>query len=256
MKKLFMLAVLGLLSVAVYAAEEVVTIRSDVWMPINGDPQSNYRGYAVEMADAIFSKAGIKVDYEIMPWKSSVEAVRKGTYDAVVGATLKETPDFVFPSEPIGVARDALYTMKSGGWDFSVEGANKEVRVGVVNDYVYSDIKINEYLHQRASTARVVRTIGGEPAADNVGNLVKGDVDVVVETPAVFAWYIKQMGLKLSDFEEVSIGAPENCYLAFSPAKESSRKYAKIFSEGVKAMRASGELKTILGKYGVKDWVK
>ena len=254
MRRLIMLAVLSLLSVAVCVAEEVVKIRSDMWMPFNGDPKSNYPGYVIELAQVIFGKAGIKVDYEVMPWTKSLQEVRKGTYDAVVGAKLKETPDFVVASEPVGVVQDSLYALRECGWVFAPDNLRKEVRLGVVSDYLYSDMEINEYLKQSARAVRKVESCGEEPALDNVSKLVKGEVDVVVETPPVFAWYVKKLGLKDSDFQSVVVGRAERCYIAFSPARESSKRYAKIFSDGLKAMRASGELKAILDKYNVKSW--
>lgn len=43
-------------------------------------------------------------------------------------------------------------------------------------------------------------------------------------------------------------------YIAFSPAISQSKEYARILSEGVDTLRKSGELKTILKKYGLDDW--
>jgi polar amino acid transport system substrate-binding protein len=51
-----------------------------------------------------------------------------------------------------------------------------------------------------------------------------------------------------------TFGAPSKIYIAFSPANHKSKEYARILSEGIVSLRASGELKEILGKYGLDDW--
>jgi polar amino acid transport system substrate-binding protein len=43
-------------------------------------------------------------------------------------------------------------------------------------------------------------------------------------------------------------------YIAFSPGNPKSQEYAQILSKGIQQLRASGELATILKKYGMSDW--
>ena len=46
----------------------------------------------------------------------------------------------------------------------------------------------------------------------------------------------------------------DEIFMAFSPAKDSSKKYSQIFDEGLVELRKSGKLQEILDRYGVKDW--
>jgi hypothetical protein len=39
------------------------------------------------------------VKYQVLPWKRSIIEVRKGNYNAIIGAVKEETPDFIFPEE-------------------------------------------------------------------------------------------------------------------------------------------------------------
>jgi len=47
---------------------------------------------------------------------------------------------------------------------------------------------------------------------------------------------------------------PSKLFIAFSPKNPKSQEYAKLLSEGTAALRASGELRKILAKYGLSDW--
>ena len=45
-------------------------------------------------------------------------------------------------------------------------------------------------------------------------------------------------------------------YIAFSPQLPKAKEYARILSEGMNELRASGELQAILSQYGLTDWRK
>ena len=84
MKNLLIVVCLLILSVAGYATD--ITVRSDVWNPFNGDPNCKSPGYVVDILVAIFEAQGHKIDYQVMGWDESTAAVKKGTFDCVIGA--------------------------------------------------------------------------------------------------------------------------------------------------------------------------
>ena len=67
-----------------------------------------------------------------------------------------------------------------------------------------------------------------------------------------------------SDIERVSLGVIagydyrqwllDYIYIAFSPKRADSQRYARMLSEGVVQLRRTGRLAVILSKYGLKDW--
>jgi polar amino acid transport system substrate-binding protein len=79
-------------------------------------------------------------------------------------------------------------------------------------------------------------------------------IGVVVDTEAAIRFVAKEMGI-LDQLECAGYGdEPAFIYIAFSPNKSTSVRYAKMLSEGIVAMRKSGELQKILDKYGLQDW--
>lgn len=91
----------------------------------------------------------------------------------------------------------------------------------------------------------------------NFRKLEMGRIYVFVENQAVGANYINEnriVGIKSAG--ETMDANKENdfIYIAFSPAKPKSQKYAQMLSSGIKEMRASGKLQEILDKYYVIDW--
>jgi ABC-type amino acid transport substrate-binding protein len=51
-----------------------------------------------------------------------------------------------------------------------------------------------------------------------------------------------------------NLGENNDLFVAFSPGKDSSKKYSEQFSAGIADLRKSGKLKQILDRYNVKDW--
>ncbi len=57
---------------------ETITLIADEWCPYNCDPESDYPGYIVEIANAIYKVAGYQVQYQNVPWSRALKAVTEG----------------------------------------------------------------------------------------------------------------------------------------------------------------------------------
>lgn len=232
-------------------AGEIVTLVSDVYCPFNCEPGAGAPGYVIEVAQKAFAAKGITVVYKVVSWDAALEATRKGQYDAVIGALRSDAPDFVFPTSPMGASRFVLIVRKDDPWRYAGAASLAGKKLGLVDGYTYWDVLEK---HLAKNPGADVRVKGEDPLDLNVKNLLTKKVDVVVEDSVVFQY--KSGRLKLGAMVEKA-GEAETAgemFLAFSPAKPGSKANAKTFSEGIEALRKSGELATILKKYGVKDW--
>ena len=99
MKKYWLAVCLLCCFTSVAFASDVITLRADIWEPYNSDPGSAKPGFMIDVAKAIFSKAGYTVDYQCKgwTWDRSIEEARQGRIDAIVGASEDDAPDFIFP---------------------------------------------------------------------------------------------------------------------------------------------------------------
>ncbi len=130
------------------AMAETVSIRADHWLPFNGNPDSGDPGYMIELADIILSDNGHTMDYKSMLWLRSLEAVRKGKIDCVVGAFIDDAPDFIFPEESWGYSVDTFYVKNDSTWNYEGIESLRDVKLGIVGGYAYSpelDVYIEKY---------------------------------------------------------------------------------------------------------------
>lgn len=255
-----LLAICLLLAIPLTINADTISVKSDEWCPFNCEPGSANPGYMIEIARIIFEKAGHQLTYGVMPWSRCIDHGRKGKLDALPGATKGEMPDFVFPEEELGFSMTAFFVKKGNQWRYTDLSSLEGLKVGVLDEYEYG-AGLDEYFEKKKNTGEAQIVRGEDPVGLNIKKLLKGRIDIVPEDKLVFLYNAKEHGVldqvqeagmvpvtDKADFESTKV------YLAFSPKNPRSKEYARILSEGIREMRASGELAKILAKYGLTDW--
>ena len=235
------------------ALADTVTLRADEWYPYNGVPGSAKPGYMIEIAQQALAKGGHKVDYALMPWERVLESVRKGEVDCAVGAAKTDAPDFLYPEEPLGRDQSAFFVKKGSTWRYNGIPSLGAVKLAVIAGYSYDDALDQYILDNKGKPA--LQALSGDNALDqNIKKLKAGRVDVVVESQAVFSAKVADLGLK-DEFEVAgTLAEASEVFIGCSPAKPAAKDYVRLLTDGVRAMRASGELASLLAKYGVAPW--
>ncbi len=236
-----------ILFVSLLTAGETLTVRSDNWMPFNGDPKDTKNaGYIIDVLREIFTPAGITVDYQNLPWARAIKETREGKYNAIIGGIKDDSPDFVFPAESLYKINDGLYTLKTNNWRYTGPASLDQITLGCVFEYAYDDVLMDFIKKNKAK----VQCVGGDDPLDiNIKKLQAGRVSVITENPAVMGWRLNEMKLADTIIEAGQVGNANPMYIAFSPKNPNSKKYAEIFDKGFKALKANGKLNEILKKY-------
>lgn len=246
-------------SIKVAEAAETIVIAADNWCPYNCDPQKSDRpGFMLEIAKKAFAKHNINVEYTVLPWTEAISQTRTGKYGAIVGAAYSDAPDFIFPDVPQGFVQNVFYVKKGDVWRFKDVDSLKEILLAVIADYAYNTL-LNGYIEeQKNNKFRIKIATGDDPLGDNISKLIEGRVGAVVDAQAVMDYYVSKNNLvgQLEEAGRLTPSQQDNIYIAFAPHNPKSASYAKILSDEMKAMRASGELAKILSAYSLKDWQK
>ena len=237
------------------AQAATISIVADEWCPYNCEPGSDKPGFMIEIAQKVLGSAGHTVDYKNMPWSRAIDEARKGKFDAIVGAAKDDAPDFVFPNKPLGVSVSVFAIRKGESWKYTGVESLAGQSVGVIQDYTYED-EFDAYVAANSKDSSKVQVAAGETAlSTNIKKLEAKRISALVEDESVLNYGLAQEGKSGAFSIAGDLGASE-IYIAFSPAKKESADYAKLLSDGIDKLRASGELKAILAKYGLEDWKK
>lgn len=230
---------------------ESIRICADTWMPLNGDPASDQPGYVVELLRLIFSKNEIAVDYQIMPWSDALKAAEEGAIDGVIGASRREAAHLVIPEEIVGVARFGLYVRQGNPWTFTGVSSLQGMRLGAIDGYDYWD-DLDDYI-QAHHAPDVILFTGDTPLKKGLAALASGKIDVMPENGSVFAWAARNEWLQPAAFRLAYVHQGDDACVAFARGN-AGRRYARMFDDGIRHLRLTGELARVLAEYGVKDW--
>jgi len=232
---------------------DTITLRADDWCPYNCDPASEQPGYAVEIARKVFEAAGHTVDYQLMPWARTLVEVRNGNVDGAIGAAPDEAEGLVFPERSIGSSDNQFWVKRGNSWRYTGPASLEQIRLGAILNYTYSEDVDAVLAANRGKVGKVTLATGDDALEKNLKMLDLGRLDAVIENTAVARYRLKELGL--SEAMETAGGfEPTPVYIAFTPAKPQGADYAKLLSEGIAKLRASGELAQIMARYGLKDW--
>jgi polar amino acid transport system substrate-binding protein len=232
--------------------DEILLV-ADEWCPYNCDPGGNAPGYIVEIAKLALEREGHRVTYKVVPWARAIEGTRNGIYDGIIGAGKDEVPDFIFPDNEVGQASHSFFVTKESTWKFTGLDALKNVKLGVIKNYSYG-VLFNNYIQLNIDNPKRIFIIAGDdPLTRNIRMLLSSRVDVIVEDQNVMAYYFKSRG-RNNPLMAAGVVGNEAIYIAFSPAKHKSTRYASALDNAMLQLKTSGVLKDLLFKYGIKEW--
>jgi polar amino acid transport system substrate-binding protein len=220
-------------------------------MPFNGTPGDSRPGYVIEIAQKIFSAHGVTLDYQTLPWEQALKSARESSIEAVIGANEKEAAGLIVPQEPVGAPRMALFTMKKTEWRYENLASLSTVRLGVIAGYSYWDA-LDQYIATHQGV-KIVVFDGDTPLHNAIKKLNTGELDVVAESISVFIWTVKANGFSPADYRMAFSYEGEPIFMAFAPTDQ-GRQYAAWFDQGLRDLRKSGTLTSILAGYGLSDW--
>jgi polar amino acid transport system substrate-binding protein len=235
------------------ANADTVSILSDEWYPMNGNPTSFQPGYMIEIAQVILAKHGHLLDYRLAPWKRSLLEVRQGNADCIVGAYKSDAPDFIYPQLAWGRAEFGFYVPTSSNWIYKGIHTLDDLNLGVISGYTYSP-ELDRYIARHLINSNV-QVISGENALEkNIRKLLARRLDAIVAFKPVMNNELLKLGFQQKVKAAGTVEYSQLMYIACSPRKVSSHYYSKLFSVGIAELRKTGELESILKKYGLKDW--
>lgn len=235
-----------------YLRAETLIMEADVWCPVNCAQDTERPGIFVELAREIFTEAGIEVEYRVTNWARAVQDVRNGRVNALVGAGIRDAPDFIFGDTAPGISRNCFYARADSAWRYTGLASLGQIRLGVINGYSYGE-EIDGYIHRHQKNLDRLQFAAGEQAlALNVRKVELGRIDAMLENTWVMSMYLDQHG-NAGDLIKVGCRVPDvPIYIAFSPVLSSSARYRDIFDEGVRRYRQDGRLNALLQRYGIR----
>lgn len=248
MKTLSIAAAITFGSLSLTSHADTITLATDVWFPMSGQPNSDKPGYMIEIAEKALAMQQYKMNYKLMPWLRAIDAARKGDINCIVGAHVEDAPDFVFGKQNYGSDAAHFFTNTNSPWSYTGPDSLAGKKVGTIVGYAY-DPSVDSWLESNAIA------LGGDDALPkNIKKLSAKRLDTVIEFSMVMQAKLQEMGMAGKIKSAGAVSEPSGLYIACSPNLSNSSAVVTALDEGLAALRASGELAKIMAKYGLTDW--
>lgn len=234
------------------ASADTIRLRADAWFPVNGDPEAAQPGFGIEALRTIWKEAGHDLDYRLMSWGRSLEAVRNGSADCVIGAYQSEAPDLRFPEQALGLDDVGLYVRAADEWQYTGVESLARRTVGVISEYSYGD-ELDAWLADSANATSIQMAYGADALEGNIRKLLADRVDVLLESPMVMKNALQKLGLARFVRLAGEGTEPTPFYIACSPTNPQAPRWLREFDDGMLRLRQSGDWQRLLESYGLTE---
>ena len=210
-------------------------------------------GFMSKLTEVIFKKEGHTVHFTTLPFRKSVKKTEEGQYDAVV-CNLGHSKALLFSKQRIGVLEQTFFVKKGDPWRYGGIASLETAVVASVIGYNLSAFspEYEAYLQKNGIQTRCNTSVG-KTSFYGMQKIQAGRVTTYNEDAGLFNYETMKAGIN-DAFSTAGILGANSLYMGFSPKNPNASKYVEIFARGIKALRKSGELKSILASYGAKDW--
>lgn len=234
------------------ASADTIRLRADAWFPVNGDPAAVQPGFGIEALRTVWKEAGHELDYRLMSWGRSLEAVRNGSADCVIGAYKADAPDLRFPAQELGRDAVGIYVRAADDWHYSGVDSLGRRTVGVISEYSYGE-ELDAWLAESGNATRIQMAYGADALEGNIRKLLAGRVDVLFESPMIMTSALHT--LDLARFVRLSGEAKPATpfYIACSSTNPRAPEWLRQFDEGMTRLKQSGQWRSLLESYGLSE---
>lgn len=259
MYKLFTLIIIIATSWGVSSYAETINVAVLEFCPFVCDPakEDGRPGFSIELERAVFERAGYQINFHLVPYIRSIKMTEVGEYDAVGFCNDESSEKNICSKESVGPMLQAFYVKKGTPWRYTGIESLEKIKVGVISGYDYTLLseEFQAYLEKNRDNHDLVEYQYGKNVLHRIfQKILLGRIGTTNESVYVADYVAQKAGLldkleKAGTFEKVVWGR-----MCFSPKNPNSEKYVIILDEGIRQMKASGEMDRILNKYGLKEW--
>jgi len=238
MKILFLVLTASLICNLSYGQPQLILGAEDSWPPYS---DKSGQGISTNIVKAAFAKVGITPKIQVRNYARVLQDVKTGRLDGGYNVTRQSNTEkeFIFGSEPILQAKAYWYFPSANKIPFkSVNHLPNGFRVGCIIDYEYGDTYEKE--RHRFKEVRVPHQ------SQLIRMLQQGRIDGALMFEAEAIYTLKEMGLNETIVQKGMFNHTSDIYLAFSRHNSRSAEHAKMFDQGIKKLKETGEYKQLL----------
>lgn len=236
------------------ASERPLKMLVGIWCPYNCHDGSKINGYVVDLIVSAYGSADIEVVVDYSSFGRAIKLLRSGDIDLYPTFYKSDAPDLIFSKSAIGTSQNWFFVRKSTQWEYSsFESLKKIDLLGLIPSYSYEE-PIEQF--KRQFPQQIVYNNQDNEIKDLLRMLVRGRISAIYDDIDVVRFYARELSY-LDDIKLAGSTDVENdVFVGFSPMLENVEVYRNVLENKINELRNTGELKSILDRYHVSDWVE
>jgi polar amino acid transport system substrate-binding protein len=213
-----------------------------------------FSGLDIQISRELFEQAGYRVIFEPMSWAESLEGLRSGEVDFLMGAYHEKfREEFVYYSKPYRTEKNDLYYHESVGSLDSIKSVqdvldflqNEKLNLAVIKGHAYGSEQFTRLVHDPPPNLHLIPS---QSYRDNLNLAIDGVVDLFVANPII-------MDRLIAETEGASVvrklGIPSReipVHILFSK-KSISQKQLNEFNSLLAEMQEQGRVNDLLREF-------
>ena len=245
-------ATLALSTLAFSSNAEPLRVSTIDWCP-QICPEGKLPGYVIETAQKIFKDSPYELSTKDFPWTRAIKLVEDGENHALLSPAKAEAPKLLFPKHEIGIQRMCFFTQKESSWQYTGLASLKGLKIGVANDTSIEEL--NEYMNNNKKQFGVL-PYNNTYIKKSIKKLEANRIDTFIFTYNSTVYEMHERGV-FNKYRSAGCVSVAKIYMAFTPdtSKTASvEKMMQYFDSKMEALKKSGDIKTIMKRYGLEDW--
>lgn len=245
MRTLFNISIFTcIFSMFIYSADaQDITVVSSSWTPFVYEENGEITGVGTEIVRATLSRAGIRSEINLYPWKRAMKMAEKKKNVMIYPIIrIKEREPLFIWAVPMFKVKMFLYKLKKRT-DIVINSLDdaRKYSIGVLREAAMHQMLRGQGFEDRKQLK------DADSNDQNVSLLFRGRIDLIAENPMVMAYEAKKLDLPVSEAEEVLLLFEHEAYMAFG--RQSSGKSVERIRAAFEQIRTDGTAEAVLDKY-------
>lgn len=230
-----------------------IALVADDWCPQHCERDKNHKGYIVDIVGQALAEEGLPYTIVYRPWIRALRLTEQGTFDGLLTPTADGYAQFQFHREAVGYQRYCFYVNADSRWTYSAPKDLLGKRVGYLKESGFG--KLESYMAAHKDAIQVEEFASSQDFIPRIFKfLAVGRADTIIMTTDVHQVAVRA-GDAAPTFKRAGCLANEKLVVGLSRANpERSRLIGEKLDRGIRKLRQSGRLKSILDEYGIAMW--
>lgn len=220
-------------------------------------PNNVNKGFVTDIVRVIYEGQGYNVSFVSLPWARATSYVLHGQLDGMLSASKLEVPQMIFPNLEVAMQNDCFIGRNSDTWQPSDLSSFIGRKTLVFKGWFHEANYIKELGKEIYRKFFISIPLDPRYPERAVKMIQRQRVNSFWMDENVYEYYRNNLPImQKSKLRNLGCVAQQKLYLAISPVHHGRASIiAQQFDIGMTRIRKSGELKYILERYGLHDWI-